>query len=446
MAHHPSPPSDDADRGTQLGSATRVLARVFTASCSHLPSSARHASSGPRGCDRGADAGRVAHRGSVGADRTLVRSAGDPRADDRGARDHDDLSRRAGSGRRRVYLPFAAARLIWRWIALPIRYLERLLVAAITSLLRMLARWTDTIGQWLAHRNRQLAHSVGVAFLRARARAADVAATDASAVDIPHPSTVAPHDLPFEIVAYQNEYLPSGATEVHAIIEVVACGAHSADRDASRSGGSDPARLLGLDGSAVEQAPRRSARDRRRHRRAARRHLVRDRPRVRARRTGVPGRRRPGAGDEHHACRGEGRAPLALAGGRYRHGSSGCCSRRDLFASLPSAIPHAILLTDGKNESESPASLEAALGACSGQFQCDCRGIGTDWNVGELRAISTRLLGTRRHRPGSHRARRRLPGDGRSGDGQGGGGSDAPGVDAAGREGPVHQAGRAHDL
>ena len=27
-------------------------------------------------------------------------------------------------------------------------------------------------------------------------------------------------------------------------------------------------------------------------------------------------------------------------------------------------------------------------------FRCDCRGVGTDWNVEELRKISTALLGT----------------------------------------------------
>ena len=34
------------------------------------------------------------------------------------------------------------------------------------------------------------------------------------------------------------------------------------------------------------------------------------------------------------------------------------------------------------------------LAACEGRFQCDCRGIGTDWQVGELRQIASTLLGT----------------------------------------------------
>jgi hypothetical protein len=35
-----------------------------------------------------------------------------------------------------------------------------------------------------------------------------------------------------------------------------------------------------------------------------------------------------------------------------------------------------------------------ALETSQGQFQCDCRGVGTDWVVSELRKVSTALLGT----------------------------------------------------
>jgi hypothetical protein len=64
-----------------------------------------------------------------------------------------------------------------------------------------------------------------------------------------------------------------------------------------------------------------------------------------------------------------------------------------LFAATPAAIRHAILLTDGRNEHETPKELERILAACEGSFQCDCRGIGTDWEVKELRHIATTLLG-----------------------------------------------------
>ncbi len=65
-----------------------------------------------------------------------------------------------------------------------------------------------------------------------------------------------------------------------------------------------------------------------------------------------------------------------------------------MFGSHPAALRHAILLTDGKNQHEQPAALDAAIGQCEGAFSCDCRGVGADWEVGEIRRISTALLGS----------------------------------------------------
>jgi hypothetical protein len=67
---------------------------------------------------------------------------------------------------------------------------------------------------------------------------------------------------------------------------------------------------------------------------------------------------------------------------------------RELVALRPGALGHALLLTDGKDEDESPDDLRKALDECEGAFQCDCRGVGTDWAVDELRRVSTALLGT----------------------------------------------------
>jgi hypothetical protein len=65
-----------------------------------------------------------------------------------------------------------------------------------------------------------------------------------------------------------------------------------------------------------------------------------------------------------------------------------------IFATRPGGINHAILLTDGKNESEPPEYLTRAIEASRGVFTADCRGIGEDWEVGELRRISEALLGS----------------------------------------------------
>lgn len=66
---------------------------------------------------------------------------------------------------------------------------------------------------------------------------------------------------------------------------------------------------------------------------------------------------------------------------------------RDLFVGCMAPRRHAIMLTDGENN-EVPGALEGALEQCRGLFQVDCRGVGTDWVVDELRAIASTLLGT----------------------------------------------------
>jgi hypothetical protein len=67
---------------------------------------------------------------------------------------------------------------------------------------------------------------------------------------------------------------------------------------------------------------------------------------------------------------------------------------RQTFEAYPAKLRHAILLTDGKNQHESSEQLAEAVQQCEGVFSCDCRGVGTDWEVSELRTISKALLGT----------------------------------------------------
>jgi hypothetical protein len=55
---------------------------------------------------------------------------------------------------------------------------------------------------------------------------------------------------------------------------------------------------------------------------------------------------------------------------------------------------HAILLTDGRNQSEERPHLERAVEHARGTFQCDARGVGADWVVEELRYVASELLGT----------------------------------------------------
>jgi hypothetical protein len=65
-----------------------------------------------------------------------------------------------------------------------------------------------------------------------------------------------------------------------------------------------------------------------------------------------------------------------------------------LLAPLDGAIRQVILLTDGEDRDESRSYLDAVTRRCAGVFQCDCRGVGTDWRVDELRTIASALLGS----------------------------------------------------
>lgn len=65
-----------------------------------------------------------------------------------------------------------------------------------------------------------------------------------------------------------------------------------------------------------------------------------------------------------------------------------------LFGTTGVGLRHGILLTDGRNEHEAPEDLRAALDACAGRFTCDARGVGTDWEVKEVTAVASALLGT----------------------------------------------------
>lgn len=70
-------------------------------------------------------------------------------------------------------------------------------------------------------------------------------------------------------------------------------------------------------------------------------------------------------------------------------------SALSLFHTSPeTSYRHVILLTDGRNEGESDAQLAATVNRCKGVFQCDCRGVGDEWEVAQLRSISSGLLGT----------------------------------------------------
>ncbi len=64
------------------------------------------------------------------------------------------------------------------------------------------------------------------------------------------------------------------------------------------------------------------------------------------------------------------------------------------FSKKPNAVRQALLLTDGQNDDLDEKQLQQVLQKCEGVFQCDCRGVGTDWRVAQLQQIGNKLLGT----------------------------------------------------
>jgi hypothetical protein len=82
---------------------------------------------------------------------------------------------------------------------------------------------------------------------------------------------------------------------------------------------------------------------------------------------------------------------LRAAGGTAM--SQGLGAARSLFSGFADAIRQCVFLTDGKNESEHPVDVTEELAQCAGLFTCDCWGVGTDWQVGEVQEIARALLG-----------------------------------------------------
>ncbi len=198
----------------------------------------------------------------------------------------------------------------------------------------------------------------------------------------------------FTVDVFQNEYLPAGAREVNAIVTVTSAGS-VADGPASPV---SAAEIIIVDCSWSMDEPKTKL-IQAREATATAIDVIRD-------------------GTAFAVVAGAGRAwplypkggSLAIAGPRTREGAKRSVGRlrphdgtaigqwlrlaRELFATREDTLRHAILLTDGQNEHESAAELDAAIELCAGVFSCDCRGVGTDWDVDELRKISTALLGT----------------------------------------------------
>ncbi|MEZ7003563.1 VWA domain-containing protein [Streptomyces sp. AD55] len=208
----------------------------------------------------------------------------------------------------------------------------------------------------------------------------------------------------FSVDVYQNEYLPEGGGDVDAIVTVTATGggttggAVRAPRLHAPGGGPSAAVVLMVDCSGSMDHPPAKMRHARDATAAA----------VGTLRDGVRFAVVAGTHTAREVYPGGGR--LAVAGAATREEATRALGRLDagggtaigtwlrlagrLLTAADVAIRHGILLTDGRNEHESAAGLRAALDACAGRFTCDARGVGTDWEVKEVTAVASALLGS----------------------------------------------------
>ncbi|MGO1971512.1 MAG: vWA domain-containing protein [Propionibacteriaceae bacterium] len=200
----------------------------------------------------------------------------------------------------------------------------------------------------------------------------------------------------FTTTVYQNEFLPDGGTDVNAIVTVACTGAGTA----GQTGGGEAGEIIVVDcsgsmGRTNMEAAKGAAR-------AAVDQIVDGTwfsvvagthkaylayPAVS---TGT-GMVRMDANTRHqaHQAINQFRAEGGTAIGTW------LSLAKRLFESVPElANKHAILLTDGENHNETDQQLNKAIRGATGVFQCDCRGVGVEWKVDEVRRIAQALLGT----------------------------------------------------
>lgn len=199
----------------------------------------------------------------------------------------------------------------------------------------------------------------------------------------------------FTTGVYQNEFLPEGGTDVHAIVTVTCTGAGGA----GQTGSGDAGEIIVVDTSrSMEEAGVRAAQ----YAAAAALDQILD---------GVWFAVIAG---NHQArlCYPDGySAAMVRMSPQTRTAAKQSLARlyadggtamgtwllaaAQLFDTVPSLTQkHVMLLTDGENQHETPEQLTKAIETVRGRFQADCRGLGAAWVVDEVRRISDALMGT----------------------------------------------------
>lgn len=196
--------------------------------------------------------------------------------------------------------------------------------------------------------------------------------------------------MSYSAEAFQNEYLAMGASEVNAIVTVTSSGGEGGRRTAEAT------EIIIVDASGSMQAEGRMANARQAAKAA-----------VNAIDDGVRFAIIAGVSTAQQLFPDPGQ--LAVSSPQSRSDALRAIDRlqasggtamgawlllaAQLFEQRPGDIKHCILLTDGDN-GERYGYLESVLQQIAGRFICECRGVGTNWKVSELRKIATAMLGT----------------------------------------------------
>jgi hypothetical protein len=203
-----------------------------------------------------------------------------------------------------------------------------------------------------------------------------------------------PEQPTFTAEVFQNQYLPAGATTVDAVVTVTAAGGELAAAGVLPS----TAVVIMVDTSGSMASPSTKINEAKRATSVA----------IDSLRDGVPFAVIAGAATAVMAYppqpylvpanpQTRAQAKQVVAGLRAYGGTamgSWLHLANQLFGTVQAEVKQAILLTDGRNQHETPAQLAGVLAACQGRFVCDSRGVGADWSGTELRQIASALLGT----------------------------------------------------
>lgn len=203
----------------------------------------------------------------------------------------------------------------------------------------------------------------------------------------------------FTAEVFQNEFLPPGGTDVHGIVRITSTGASAASAMAAPQGDGSAAEVILIDTSG--SMGRRGVQAAGAAATAALKEITDGTLFAVVSGNGTaqivyPTSRQSALAIMSPQTRGEAIRAVELlrASGGTAMGTWLTLARR-IFETVPHVSKrHAILLTDGVNEGETPMALQTAVRSCIGVFQCDCRGVGDQWRVEEVRSIASALLGT----------------------------------------------------